>query len=296
MFAQLNLNWNADPNDPEPRVEASCQDLLLHFRLNYFRYHHFAEGDVGALRFRQCARYRRGPTNDEGWYRGQCRYTPSAPKWGEFYEIDGDDPLRDQPTDWHVLSGEVQGLRHYLFYFRDETFECLAQSWEIEPLRGNALLEKSMLSAAPWRGAIAIPYGRNFSTEEFVAIQRGLVPQAMEDKWQIDFATPHLFFSRSWTGFRVYRVAFEATGTSVTVKEALCAADVLAKSNADYQAALLDFLIANLLLGEKKPFPVPHDAGDQIAGLLQHHIAGTGYQETQHEPKRRKQWWAFWRP
>lgn len=70
-----------------------------------------------------------GDTNDEGWYRGQCRYSRIAPAWGEFYEIEGPDPLRDVPSDWHMLSPIVERTRHFLFYFRDETFECLAADW-----------------------------------------------------------------------------------------------------------------------------------------------------------------------
>ncbi len=68
-------------------------------------------------------------TNDEGWYRGQCRYTGIAPAWGEFYDVRCKDPLRDLPDDWHRLADDTDQARHFLFYLRDETFECLAMDW-----------------------------------------------------------------------------------------------------------------------------------------------------------------------
>jgi hypothetical protein len=99
-FRQLNAGWNADPNVPEPSVALTGQDVLLRFGLNVFQYKAFAEGDIGVIRFIGCRCYRLGRTNDEGWYRGQCRYSKAAPAWGEFYELSGPDDLADQPNDW----------------------------------------------------------------------------------------------------------------------------------------------------------------------------------------------------
>jgi hypothetical protein len=83
-FLQLNVGWNADPNGPEPNVKLSGGDILLNFALNAFVYKQFRVFERGTLRFRNCGRYRLGSTNDEGWYRGQCRYSRIAPSWGEF--------------------------------------------------------------------------------------------------------------------------------------------------------------------------------------------------------------------
>ncbi len=84
---------------------------------------------AGRLRFGGCARWRLGPTNDHGWYAGQCRYSCLAPAWGEFYEIKGADDLRLHPSDWHIPP--------MLFYLRDHTFECLAEDWQPERLHGR---------------------------------------------------------------------------------------------------------------------------------------------------------------
>lgn len=130
-FVKLNDGWNAEPNAPAPAVTRSGNDLLLEFRLNPFQFKQFSEGDRGRLVFRNCWRYRLGGTNDEGWYLGQCRFSKIAPAWGAFYEVDGDLKLESAPNDW-VVVGPEPGLtaKHFLFYLRDQTFECDAESVE----------------------------------------------------------------------------------------------------------------------------------------------------------------------
>ncbi|RXH14775.1 hypothetical protein [Bradyrhizobium guangzhouense] len=141
-FRRLNEGWNAEPNSPGPCVAISGHDVLLRFLLNSFAFKYFSEEDQGVLRFENCVRYRLGATNDEGWYRGQCRYSKLAPKWGEFYEISGPDPNLMVPIDWKIAGGASTSSRHFLFYFRDETFECLADAWNFEPVPENALIHK----------------------------------------------------------------------------------------------------------------------------------------------------------
>lgn len=130
-FTQLNHGWNAEPNSPGPLVEITSTTLRLSFFLTPFLFE-ACEEEVAQLTFTGVRRWRLGPTNDEGWYRGQCRYGPLVPAWGEFYEIGGDDPLRDQQYDWMETIARPPGGRHFLFYFRDETFECLADDWVME--------------------------------------------------------------------------------------------------------------------------------------------------------------------
>lgn len=139
-FVKLNDGWNAEPNAPDPQVGISGPDIRLEFYLNAFLFKQFEEEDIGILRFSNCAKYRLGSTNDEGWYRGQCRYSKLAPEWGEFYEIQGDDPLRNSPGDWHQLMPEKDTLRHFLFYLRDHTFEAIADDWTFGADPRNSLL------------------------------------------------------------------------------------------------------------------------------------------------------------
>lgn len=131
-FAKLNLDWNAEPNAPDPRVSVDGNTAHLRFCLNHMAYA-ATEGEEGHLAFPDCHMWRLGSTNDEGWHRGQCRYSAYAPAWGEFYELTGPDTLSG-PQDWHELAAD--GRRHFLFYFRDQTFECFAADWHFS--RGRA--------------------------------------------------------------------------------------------------------------------------------------------------------------
>jgi hypothetical protein len=156
-FQQLNHGWNAEPNAPDPRVVVEGANVVVTFLMNPFQFPEFNPEDVGRLRFISCRRYRLGSTNDEGWYRGQCRFSKVAPRWGEFYEVGGDLRLAECPDDWVSVSPEAEGPRHFLFYFRDEEFECDALDWSYEVLRAEP-------SAAP-NGGPATRFGNSGATE-----------------------------------------------------------------------------------------------------------------------------------
>lgn len=138
-FFQLNEGWNAEPNAPEPAIEIQGPDLLLSFYVNAFQYYEFEEEEIGILRFVHCERYRLGSTNDEGWYQGQCRFSKLAPAWGEFYLVQGDSALLNAPQDWKTVGPASGHGQHLLFYFRDNTFECVTEQCLIEPIANNSL-------------------------------------------------------------------------------------------------------------------------------------------------------------
>lgn len=128
QFEQLNLGWNAQPNAPAVKVMVRGADLTLAFDPNAYQFPDYISVSRIVLTFRDCWRYRFGTVNDEGWYRGQCRFSRSAPSWGEFYEVSGDLKL-DAVSDWVILSEERVDAKHFFFYFRDREFECDAKSW-----------------------------------------------------------------------------------------------------------------------------------------------------------------------
>jgi hypothetical protein len=130
-FVRLNDGWNAEPNAPEPTVERVGPDLALTFAMNAFQFPQYEEGSRGQILFRDCWRYRLGATNDEGWYMGQCRFSQLVPGWGEFYQVVGDLLLESAKLSWLELAIADPASKHYLFYFRDETFECDARSFDV---------------------------------------------------------------------------------------------------------------------------------------------------------------------
>jgi hypothetical protein len=139
-FTQLNKGWNAEPNAPYLRITSDGTNVSLSFFVNPYLYDTFREGEVGAIRFTAVQRFRYDDTNDEGWYFGQCRFSRLAPDWGEFYEVEGDSELLEAPEDWKILQDKTEIGKHFLFYFRDGTFECVAKEWIVdETVPNNAL-------------------------------------------------------------------------------------------------------------------------------------------------------------
>ena len=139
-FIQLNDGWNAEPNAPDPRVEWHGDDLRLTFLMNAFQFPDYDEDDVGEIIFSDCARFRLGTLNDEGWYRGQGRFRDVPHKWGEFYEVRGELRLDRAPEDWQIRDVGAAGLPHFLFYFRDHDFECDARSWTLRIRRAEQVM------------------------------------------------------------------------------------------------------------------------------------------------------------
>jgi hypothetical protein len=153
-FIRLNHGWNAEPNGPLLAVEADGSDLVLRFDLNAFLYDEtFTDGELGFLRFHDCSRHRFIPINDHAWYGGQCRFSGLAPAWGEFYEVVGDFRETWAGGSWWQpgpYAGAPEGQRNFLFYFRDNAFECSARDWSFDRDARNALLR---LAADPSRPA-----------------------------------------------------------------------------------------------------------------------------------------------
>ncbi|MBB4155589.1 hypothetical protein GGQ80_003514 [Sphingomonas jinjuensis] len=143
----------------------------------------------------------------------------------------------------------------------------------------------------PFSSVSPVPYSRVFSGMEYERLAQGLIPQAMEDKCFMYLEDFQLKFYHSWTGQAVYQVNLREVDDNYRVDSALCSDEVLERSDSEYQATLLDFLISNLLLSEHKPFPRPVKINEKMPGAYQHAISGTGYRET---ISACKPWWRFW--
>ena len=135
-FLRLNENWNAEPNTPDPFIKIIGSDIKLSFYLNAFEHEQFNEGDIGILEFHNCVQYRIGAPNDEGFYiYGQSRYKQYGVEWGHFYLVQNSDWKTNFPEAIIVNKIVNQNLNHYLFYFRDETFESIAESYSFHVVK-----------------------------------------------------------------------------------------------------------------------------------------------------------------
>ncbi len=130
QFTKLNHGWNAFPNGHEVVVHIEGNDIYMDIPPNTYKFKEFKETDVIRLSFHNTYRFRVGKVNDHGWDLGQCRFSKLAPKWGEFYEVSGDLRFEECPEDWQIVNDvSLKNTKHFLFYFRDNEFECDAESW-----------------------------------------------------------------------------------------------------------------------------------------------------------------------
>lgn len=130
-FKRLNLDWNAEPNAPDVNVAVHDEDVWLRFHPNPYIYSDYADVDYLTLQFSRCSRYRFTPVNDEAWFLGNCRFSKLAPDWGEFYEVEGDFLETADTTPWCDGPSVDPAAKNFLFYFRDEAFECSADQWRL---------------------------------------------------------------------------------------------------------------------------------------------------------------------
>ena len=130
-FVKISDNWNADPVSPEIELKVMGQNLEMVIFLNYFAFDNYSEGDKAIITFKKCSKYSLNTCNDEGYYYGQYRIKPNELPWGEFYEIKGG-INKDLPKPVYEISDDHKEKRHFMFFFKDETFECLADDYDIE--------------------------------------------------------------------------------------------------------------------------------------------------------------------
>ena len=100
-------------------------------------------------------------------------------------------------------------------------------------------------------------------------MRSGLVPGQMEDKWFVYWQDDALYFHRSWTGFCVYVVRFEADGDSCRMVEADLNRErsEYGQTDDEHDAAMISYLIDVLLLEREADFPT--DAADPGEAALQ---------------------------
>jgi hypothetical protein len=124
----------------------------------------------------------------------------------------------------------------------------------------------------------ALPYARTFSRAEYDRLQRGLVPDQMEDKWFIFFEDSWLFFHRSWTGTCIYAVKLREEGDGFAAAEAWVnrVPEEYRETDDAYDAKVLAFLVDRLLLGLSVSFPLREHVDPAKASAVIHNVVGHG--------------------
>lgn len=128
-FVPLNKEWDAHPNSPSLNLRfddgAAELDFLLSRELNGA-----SVWEEATVRFSNCSRWDWDASDDHAWCSRQSLYAKQSPKWGEFYEVLGEETLGGE-IDWEIISADPANARHYLFCFRDETLDFIASDWSI---------------------------------------------------------------------------------------------------------------------------------------------------------------------
>lgn len=134
-LSRLNANYESDPNVAIPLLGLYNDELTLIFALNYFTFP-YKEDEKGRIKFSKCAAIRIGGPNDEGFLRNQhplWNASLGSVKWHSFYEVMG------TPTEHFeafykngALMESAKNLRHFVFFMKEATFECLAESYKEE--------------------------------------------------------------------------------------------------------------------------------------------------------------------
>jgi hypothetical protein len=134
-YKKLNIGWNADPNAPNVELAVVGKNLKIKFNLNPFIFERISEGAKGELIFNLCFKYSFNSCNDEGYFNGQYRYKEDQLPWGEFYEIQND-WKNDFHPDFKVLNNDLvtKELKYFIFFFKDNTLECVAADFEFNNL------------------------------------------------------------------------------------------------------------------------------------------------------------------
>ncbi len=128
---KLNKNYQSDPNIAVPQIQLYEDSLKLSFDLNYFTYP-FDEGQRGIIKFTKCGGFRIGSPNDESFFTDSNSLwnKENFPKleWDSFYEVIG--ASQSHIDSFYKKSNQIENLNHYVFFMKEATFECLAESFE----------------------------------------------------------------------------------------------------------------------------------------------------------------------
>lgn len=138
-LTKLNKNYEADPNIGSPEIEIFENTLSLKFFLNSSKFA-FKEDQKGTIKFINCVMFRVGSPNDEGFFYSKIKdnikndsiwNTSDFPEieWDNFYEVQN--TPKDHFSRFYKIEDyqNLDNLHHYVFFMKEATFECLAESY-----------------------------------------------------------------------------------------------------------------------------------------------------------------------
>ena len=125
---------------------------------------------------------------------------------------------------------------------------------------------------------------------EAEAMQNGVVPLRMDEKWFIFPENGWLYFHRRWTGTLIYWLRLEMAPGRMRVVESWVSRDSkqYQATDPEYRRQLPSFLIDALLMNKQVTLPMPPDAPDVPPEVVQHSIAGRAYPKQQYSDSKRK--------
>src|SRR5438093_9740874 len=89
----------------------------------------------------------------------------------------------------------------------------------------------------------------------------------MEDKWDIYFFNPHLYFARSWGGQLIYRATVDFEHKTEHETMMITRIEFAADHDAEFSRRSVDYLIKSHLLGAVTPHPIPRDVSAEPARI-----------------------------
>lgn len=147
IFKKINKLYESDPNIAKPKIEVSGSKVSLFFPLNYFVFN-FKEGEYGKIIFHDCLMFRVGDPNDEGLLMLSQQEVINDSVWSleNFPEIEVNSFFEIENSDWssilkhkgfinsdvNIESIDRSKYKHFVFFMKDGTFECVCSNFEEE--------------------------------------------------------------------------------------------------------------------------------------------------------------------
>ncbi|MBL7869463.1 MAG: hypothetical protein JNM71_15715 [Flavobacterium lindanitolerans] len=149
IFKKLNNDFDADPNAPDPKISLLGNHVVLSFSLNSFLWDNVSEGETGTLTFLNCLQYRLGKPDSDSYHR--YRYYQSDVEYFDFYLVENSTWIKDFPIDKKIHNSSILNefrskLKHFVFFFRDNTFECVATGYSFGRVFIDASGKKEQVS------------------------------------------------------------------------------------------------------------------------------------------------------